>query len=281
VKSTDLRSGKELPEKLFGRLGIAAFLLLVGSPGLAANWQSTISRDPAGNFPEPRPLQATYNFGWAGLTAATAEARFSKLSENRFQLEGTGRTIGFARALWRYDVNYRAVADADTLRPIEVQQTETVRSKRMVTHLSFSAAGVTRARAEGKGPGTTKTRDFNLPNLFDLHSALLYLRSQPLRDRSVHRVVVYPASSAYLATATVVGREKISVRAGSYNAIKVDLQLNRLGKNLELEPHRKFRRATIWISDDADRIILRIEAQVFVGTVFAELQSIRFENAPR
>jgi hypothetical protein len=281
VKSTDLRSGKELPEKLFGRLGIAAFLLLVGSPALAATWQSTISRDPAGNFPEPRPLQATYNFGWAGLTAATAEARFSKLSENRFQLEGTGRTIGFARALWRYDVNYRAVADADTLRPIEVQQTETVRSKKMVTHLSFGATGVTRARTEGKGAGTTKTRDFNLPNLFDLHSALLYLRSQPLRDRSIHRVVVYPASSAYLATATVVGREKISVRAGSYNAIKVDLQLNRLGKNLELEPHRKFRRATIWISDDADRIILRIEAQVFVGTVFAELQSVRFENAPR
>jgi len=79
----------------------------------------------------------------------------------------------------------------------------------------------------------------------------------------------------------VTGREKISVHAGSYNAIKVDLQLNKIGKNLELEPHRKFRRATIWLSDDADRIILRIEAQVFVGTVFAELQSVRFENAAR
>jgi hypothetical protein len=93
--------------------------------------------------------------------------------------------------------------------------------------------------------------------------------------------VVYPASSAYLATVTVTGREKISVRAGSYNAIKADLQLSKLGKKLELEPHRKFRRATIWISDDADRIILRIEAQVFVGTVFAELQSVHFENASR
>lgn len=280
VKSADLRRRKELPQKLFGCLGIAAFLLL-GSPGLSATWQSTASKDPPGNFPELRPLRATYNFGWAGLTAATAEARFSRVSENRFQIEGTGRTTGLARALWRYDVNYRAVADANTLRPIEMQQTETVRSKRIVTHLSFSAAGVTRARTEGKVAGMTKTRDFNLPNLFDLHSALLYLRSQPLRDRSVHRVVVYPASSAYLATVTVVDREKISVRAGSYRAIKVDLQLNKLGKDLELEPHRKFRRATIWISDDDDRIILRIEAQVFIGTVFAELQSVRFENAPR
>jgi hypothetical protein len=90
--------------------------------------------------------------------------------------------------------------------------------------------------------------------------------------------VVYPATSAYLATVTVVGREKISVHAGTYNAIKLDLQLKRVGKHFELEPHRKFRRATIWVSDDAERLPLRIEAQIFVGTVWAELQSVHFDN---
>jgi len=45
-----------------------------------------------------------------------------------------------------------------------------------------------------------------------------------------------------------------------------------------LEPHRKFRRGTIWVSDDAERLLLRIEAQVFVGTVFAELQSVHFDS---
>jgi len=165
------------------------------------------------------------------------------------------------------------------LRPVETQQTERYRSKEITTHLTFTNNGVIRARTEGQGSSAaTKTRESSFPNLFDLHSALLYLRSQPLRDRSVYRVVVYPATSAYLATITVVGREKVSVHAGSYNAIKVDLQLNRIGKKLDLQPHRKFRRATIWVSDDSDRILLRIEAQVFVGTVFAELQSVRFDN---
>ena len=117
-----------------------------------------------------------------------------------------------------------------------------------------------------------------MSNLFDLHSAALYLRSQPLKQGSVYHLAVYPATNAYLATVTVAGREKISVRAGTYNAIKLDLQLKRIGKNLELEPHKKFRRATIWVSDNAERIILRIEAQVFVGTVFAEVQSVRFDN---
>ena len=68
------------------------------------------------------------------------------------------------------------------------------------------------------------------------------------------------------------------MHAGTYNAIKLDLQLKRINKHLELEPHRKFRRATIWVSDDADRLLLRIEAQIFVGTVFAELQSAHFDS---
>ena len=252
-------------------------LIAFGSSSLAANWQATVSKDPPGTFPELRPLHASYRFGWSGVTAATGEVHFNKPSEDKFQFDGTGRTIGFVRALWRFDVNHRAVASAETLHPIETQQTENYRSKKIVTHLSFTNGGVTRARTEGEA-SAAKTRQFSWPNLFDLHAAALYVRSQPLRDGSVCRVVVYPATNAYLATITVAGREKISVRAGTYKAIKLDLQLKRINKQFELEPHRKFRRATIWVSDDADRLLLRIEAQVFVATVFAELQSVHFDS---
>ncbi len=253
-------------------------LLAFCSSSLAENWQATLSKEPAGNFPQLRPLHASYRFGWSGLTAATGDVHFTKPTGNKFQLEGTGRTIGFVRALWKLDVNYQAAAYAETLRPIETQQVESYRSKKIVTHLTFTNNGVTRSRTEGKGKAEAKTRQFSFTNLFDLFSAMLYLRSQPLKDRSVYRVAVYPATNAYLAIVTVIGREKISVHGGSYNAIKLDLQLKRIGKHLQLEPHRKFRRATIWVSDDAERLLLRIEAQVFVGTVFAELQSVRFDN---
>ena len=254
-------------------------LLACCTGALATDWQATLSKEPAGNVPELRPLRASYRFGWSGVTAAVGEVHFTKPSNDRFQLEGTGRTIGFVRALWKLDVNYRALANAETLGPLEAQQTENYRSKQIVTHLSFTNTGVTRTRTEGRGPAPeTKTKQFVLSNLFDLHSAALYVRSQPLKQGSVYRLAVYPATNAYVATVTVVGREKISVRAGNYNAIKLDLQLKRIGKHLELEQHKKFRRATIWVSDDAERIIVRIEAQVFVGTVFAELQSVHFDN---
>ena len=257
---------------------IFAFLAFCSS-SVAENWEATLSKDPIGNFSELRPGRASYRFGWSGLTAATGDVHFTKPSENKFQLDGTGRTIGFVRALWKLDASYQAIASAETLRPIETQQIENYRSKKIVTHLTFTNNGVTRTRTEGKGAAESKTRQFNFPNLFDLFSAMLYLRSQPLKERAVYRVVAYPATTAYLATVTVLGREKISVHAGSYSAIKLDLRLKRIGKQRQLEPHHKFRSATIWVSDDPERLLLRIEAQIFVGTVFAELQSLSFDKS--
>ena len=67
-------------------------------------------------------------------------------------------------------------------------------------------------------------------------------------------------------------------RAGTYPAIKLDLQLKKIRRDNELEPHKKFRHASIWVSDDSDRVLLRVEASIFVGTIYAELQSIRFPN---
>jgi hypothetical protein len=68
---------------------------------------------------------------------------------------------------------------------------------------------------------------------------------------------------------------------GTFSAIKLDLQLNKIGKKRELEPHKKFRRASIWVSDDSDRLLLRVQASIFVGKVFAELQSVRFSDMKR
>jgi hypothetical protein len=255
-----------------------AIIALIAGNCLAGNWQSTLTKEPAGNFPPPPPLEARYHFGWSGFTAATAEANFSKTSDDRYQLEGTGRTVGLARILWRFDVNYRAIAHANTLRPIETNQTESYHWKKIVTHLAFNSAGVRRTRYDVPGPTPSKPREFELANLFDLHSALLYLRSQPLKNGDVYRVAVYPGTAAYVATFTVTGREKISVRAGIFNAIKLDLHLQKVGKNSELEPHKKFKRASVWVSDDSNRIPIRAEAQIFIGTVFAELQSVQLKS---
>jgi hypothetical protein len=259
---------------------IFALALSFASTAAGAKWETTVTASSPPVFPAPRPTRAKYGFGWSGFPGATADVRLTKPSPARFQLDFNVRTIGLVRTLWKFDANYTSVVDGGTWHPLEVMQIENARNKKIVTALSFGPNGVTSKETESpaKNPGP-KIRHFDCPNLFDLLSALLYLRSQSLQERSVQRLVVYPQTSAYLATVTVLGRERLTVPAGAYNAIKLDLQLSKIGKNRELEPHRKFRRASVWLSDDPDRLLLKIEAQIFVGSVFAELQAVEVDNA--
>lgn len=267
----------------FSVRSFAIYLIAAFAPVTAVraeNWESTLTAATPGTHPAPRALRATYRFGWNGITAARASVRVTNTGGERVRVEGKGRTTGLARALWKFDVQHSALSDLRTLRPIEAKQIEQVRSKKMTTELAFSPGGViSKVREEGRKSKGAKVRRFDLPNLFDLNSALLFLRSQPLRDGAVYRLAVYPATSAYLATVSVQGRERISLPGGTYNAIKLDLKLSKIGKKRQLEPHKKFRRATAWISDDADRMMLRSEAQVFVGVVFAEIESVQYDGA--
>ena len=252
---------------------------LVSSALAVSNWQSTITASAPPEFPNPRPMHSRYGFSWSGFPCATADIQLEKPGGNRLELDLSTRTTGLARTLWKFDATGTSVVDAATLRPISVRQIENDRGERIVTELAFSSTGVISKVTETKD-NETKERHVEFPNLFDLQSAMLYLRSQPLQERNVQRIVVLSATSPYLATVTVLGRERITVPAGTYNAIKFDLQLNRI-KDGELQPHKKFRRATAWLSDDADRLLLKLDAQVFIGSVVCELQSVDFENSKK
>src|SRR5256714_9299111 len=263
------------------RTGLLAVLWLLLLPGhtvaAAGSWESTLTASSPPSFPNPRPMHAKYGFGWSGFPGATAEIRLNKLANDRLQLDVSTRTIGLVRALWKFDATHTSIVNAATLHPVSVRQVENDRGKKIVTELSFVSGSVVSKVTETPGP-ETKTRRFEFPHLFDLQSGLLYLRSQSLQERSVQRIVVYSETAPYLATVTVLGRERVTVPAGTFNAIKFDLQLHRI-KDGQLQPHRKFRRAHVWLSDDPDRLLLKIEAQVFIGSVFCELHSVDFENA--
>ena len=178
------------------------------------DWASTLTHDARGNFPDLRPGHATYVYGWSGITAATSEVSFRHGEQQTLVLEAKGRTVGLARILWRFDLSYRSLVNAQTLRPLETHQAETARGKRIETNLKFSNEGVDSRRLEGNR-ATPTVKDFALENLYDIQSVFLYLRSQPLRDHSVYRMAVYPANSAYVATVTVLGREHLAMRGAA------------------------------------------------------------------
>ena len=87
-------------------------------------------------------VRVTYGFGWNGIVAATSEIRLSNGIEGQLQLDVTGQTIGVARNLWPFDVTHVSTTDGHTLRPIQVRETEILRSKKVDTELSYTPQGV-------------------------------------------------------------------------------------------------------------------------------------------
>lgn len=257
-------------------LRTAAFLLATLAGSGAADWQQHLTPPTPGSFPLPRPMRATYRGGWAALSAADLEANFSRRGD-AVQLDFKASTTGFVRTLWRIDATHVARAEAATLRPLEMRQLEVYRGKTVRTELDFDGESVTKFRESKPDDKTpTKRKHFEFANLFDLHTALLFVRSQKLRPSDVFNIVVYPATAPYLVTIRVIGREKLQVAAGRYQAIKLDVKLQRIDQNYDLQPHQKFKRATAWLSDDADRLLLKAQADIFVGSIWAELTSAKF-----
>lgn len=254
------------------------FLYLAVWPVFGADWRETLTAPQPGKFPPLRPVKAAYRFGWSGVTAAQADFDFTKAPRGQLRLSMKTQTIGAVRALWRMDTQHTALCNGTTLRPIRLQQTEVYKGETESSQVEFFPEEVRRKTTVTplKGP-QDKERRFKIPNVLDLQTGLLFVRSQRLQAGDRCRFVVYPSTSGYLAEIEVIGREQVKVAAGSYDAIKCQVRLQGITKKYELAPHKKFKRAYAWLSDDRDRLLLRIEAEIFVGSVWAELQSAEFQ----
>ena len=156
-------------------------------------------------------------------------------------------------------------------------QTETYKKKVVTTTVDFLADGPVQTRTQIPPEAVQRApRRFVFPDVHDLNSAVFFIRSQALAQGDSVKLCVYPGGAPYLATATVTGRERLTVAGREWNAIRCDLQLSGIADDYRLTPHKKFKKATAWISDDSDRLMLKISADVQVGSVWAELQSVGF-----
>lgn len=242
----------------------------------AEDWRTTLTPKTPGSFAPLRPLTAKYSFGWSAVTAGYVETEFTRKNGIN-QLKAKGASSGFARSLWRLDTTAESRVRTSTLLPQRLVQMEQYADEKRTTTVIYGPEGVARTRVrEPKDKDSGKTKRFKFAPVHDLHSALLFIRSQRLRQGDVVRLVAYPSSDAYFAEVEVLGREKLSAAGKQWPAIKLALRLEKITKKLELESHKKFKRATGWLSDDADRLLLKVETDVMIGKVWMDLQQVTF-----
>lgn len=266
--------------RVFGPVVLLLFAVaLLRGAEFSRGWREEVRALRAGPFPAPpAEMRAHYVFGWSGIEAAEARVTLRRGPVGTWTGALTGGTKGWVRSLWKLDAEYETDVLADGWKSVRMRQTEKYRTYRIDEHAEFLPGGVRSWRESTKnGAKKPKWRNFYVDGIRDIAGALLLARSQPLREGDVVRLAVFPGEWMYLVTARVEGREKIAWRGTQHPAIRASLDIESIEKNYSLQPHKKFQRGTVWVSDDALRIPLRIEVKVFIGSVFAELAEVATE----
>ena len=246
-------------------------------------WYGRLSPGTPGAFPALRSFDATYRVTWSGgLDAAHVDAHVVlPANGSTIRTEVKAETTGLARTLYKLDATHVSLVDRRTFRPEHLEQTEQGSTRHFSTRVDFTPEGAIRhtrdlAKSEAEDTASRKARPFPYPGLFDMEGVFLYLRSQPLQDGDEKTLLLMTSGSPYLVTVKVLGRNPVQVKAGKFPAIECSLKLEKVSKNGELEPRKGFKSADAWISDDANRMLVKVQSEVFIGSVNLELEKVTY-----
>lgn len=274
-----------LPRKTC-RAVVAGLVLAVGCAGMARSseesddrWRREVANLATGSFPEPpEEVRARYAFGWSGIRAAEADVVLRKAGDGLWEGTVRGATTGAARQLYRLDAEYDTVIRERHWTSVETRLVERFARYENDEKAEFRAGGVRSWReSTRRGAKPPRWKNFYVPGLRDIGAAMLLVRSQPLRNGDRLTVAVFPGEWMYLVRVKVEGREKLRWKGERRDTIRLSMEIDWIDKQYQLHPHRKFHRGTVWASDDDVRMPLRVEVKVFVGHIFAELESLELE----
>jgi hypothetical protein len=262
---------------------VAPCLHAESNPG---GWLKTLKPTSPGSRPLPVPFHAEYRFGWSGIEAARAKAKFS-VKDGIATVHVTGKTTGAARALWPLDAENTSRFRSPSLEPLGFTQTEKYRNRTIDTIAEFRKEGLWRYRARRPGTGGERWKRIRIEPVRDMVTTMFFIRSQTLADGEIIRLIAFPGDSPFLVETEVLRRETLRhpITKKDVPTIRVLLRLSRIqlekNKPPRLREHGKFRTGTVWISDDVGRIPLRAEVDVFIGSIFAELTELRMPVGSR
>ncbi len=255
-----------------GVVGIAAMAWLAAQA--PATRQAPAARaEPAGAFVVGEQL--VYDIGWSGLvTAGTATVTVEARDGDRdgspvYRLVAEGEPIALLQRL--YTLHYRAVTlvDARTWLPRRAEIVSREGNRRRTKVTTFDQARG-RARYEVHTATVVSQEVATGAQTHDALSALHAIRRLPMRAGASETLRVSDSGAIYHVRVRVDGRETIATPIGARDAWKLVPEI------VDADERREAARGiVVYVSADARRLPIRMEAQLPVGTFSATLRDVR------
>jgi hypothetical protein len=187
-------------------------------------------------------------------------------------VHGQAETLPWLALVAKMNDDYRLVIDARTLIPVEVTSIERgIRERTIETGVAADGRRVDLSLQSKKETGRARR---SVPDVVrDPLSALFAVRAAALKDGDSLTFLIIDGLALWR-TRIDVKREPLRLENETRSRKAIRLE----GTNLRVDDAGKptgmpARRYTVWLSDDADRVLLRMEAKIDLGQAVLELTS--------
>ena len=230
------------------------------------------------NFQEPNAYDVgewfkfRIHYGFVNAGYATLEVKESVRDNKKvFHAIGKGYTVGMSRFFFKVDDNYESYFDKETNKPYQFVRkiSEGGYTKNQEGFFNQDRNKVLVKDYKSKTENTFSVTE----NVQDIVSTFYFLRNHPNVDNlKVGESIVVDMffdNEIYKFKLKFIGREKLSTKFGTAptKIFRPIVQSGRIFKEDES--------LTVWISDDKNKIPLRIKANLAVGSIKADLDSYK------
>ena len=181
-------------------------------------------------------------------------------------------TAGAARLVKDIVDEATTTIDADTGRPLLLDTSVVMNEKASTAQATFtgSKADVTYTKPDDPKPHTYHV-DFGKVTVFDSHSAMAQLRGWRAAANTTKQVYVVGGRRLWRVDLTFVGSETVGSALGNRKTVHLRGAAFHAKANLQIEAGNATRTFDVWISDDADRVPIKMTAHTELGDVAMDL----------
>lgn len=246
---------------------ISLILIILSGSSLKAGEEFCGIKNSSFKNGEEIKMKVYYNT--LGIYIAAGEAYFSTSVEKYngktvFHCTGEGKTYSFFDKFFKVRDKYETYIDTTTLLPIKFIRNVEEGKTRIYNNVTFNHSAQTAVSTNGI---------YKIPECIqDIISSIYYARNIDFNKQSPGSRIPYDMfldNEIYHLSLSYVGKEIVRTRFGKFNAIKF---VPLLIKGAIFQGGEKM---NVWVSDDPNHIVLRLESPISVGSVKIDMMGYK------
>ncbi len=231
---------------------------------------------PEGTKPLWFGEELNYKISWAFITAGEATIKADKIlyngKEYSYQIETLAKSYPVIDKMFKVrDINMSWIK-SDLSKSLGYWQSVREGSYKRDEWLNFDYQNNTydMYKQNKKGNLYKFTTPFTGTEVFDVLSALYYVRNPKIALKDTIYFDIVNVNKQYPLKVVVHGKEKIKTKAGTFNCIVVEPMIS--GESIFVVKGKSLK---VWLTDDEYRLPVKMAVEVFIGSVKAELYSYK------